>query len=911
MLASGFTSRFGATIWSRATLTVLVVMAICLTGSVSAAESEFLRGINLNGSAVTIDGHEWEGKDAKSLQCDDNAFENTSVTLVPAVDDARAAMIRSSRWGGNDVTVTDLPKGRVTVFLYVWEDNDPETFSISVNDRIVVPRFVSGSAGSWSRLGPWPVDVKRGRLRIISKGGAANFSGIEIWRGDRTDEPVKLSADDEVLFESKIRPLLVAHCYDCHSQESGTAEGELYLDTREGIRRGGVSGPAIDTRELRDSLLLTAVHYEDSNRQMPPDEKLTDNQIHDLEQWVSRGAPDPRDGKPPIKTIDFDKGRQFWSFQPAIKSAVPVVNDDAWPASDIDRFLLAKMEQDHIQPNPVTDKRTLLRRATIDLTGLPPTVEDINHFLADTSPEAFEHVLDRLLASQQYGERWGRHWMDLVRYADTAGDNSDFPVPELYLYRNYIIDSINSDKPYDEFVREQIAGDLMTSNSDAQRNERLIATGYIAISRRFGSLLKNYPTHLTIEDTIDNVGRSFLGLSVSCARCHDHKFDPISKEDYYGLYGMFASTEYPFPGIELEPKPSGFVPLWENGKPGTKLIYAVHEGDGADVAVQLRGDPSQAGEIAPRKFLSVLGGQTLPERAQAASGRKQLAEWISDPSNPLTARVIVNRVWQHHFGAGLVDTPSDFGIRGTPPTHPELLDFLAATFVEQGWSLKKLHKRIMLSKAYQLSSDDDAERLVIDPNNHHLWKYPRQRLDAETLRDSLLFLSGELDPSMMNEPHPFPPPENRKFTQHYPFRESYESHRRSVYLMGARLNAIPFFTTFDGADHNATTPSRDSSVTAVQSLYLLNDEFVHRQAAAYAERLIRDEGDRDRRLMLAAVEMTGKPLAEDDAVTTLAFLDRYQESLKTAGVPEEDLERQAWAALLRSLFRTNAFLYLD
>ncbi len=675
----------------------------------------FYRGLNLNGPPVVIDGNVWEGKDAKNYACKDKAFENQTVSLVPATDAERAKMIRSSRWGGNEVVLTDVPSGTYTVFLYLWEDNHPETFSIAVNRREVIARYNSGGMGHWEKLGPWIVDVKDGTLRLTSEGGAANFSGIEVWRGEHDGlAATELSPEGIEFFEKRIRPLLVKHCYECHSADAKEVEGELLVDSRVGMRKGGYTGPAVVPGDLQQSLLIAAVRYTNEDLQMPPDEKLSAAEIADLETWVKMGAPDPRKQATAIakKQLDLEQAQNFWSIQPVKSPPLPEVQNKTWPLNELDHFILAELERRGLPPVAMADKRTLIRRATFDLTGLPPTPDEIEEFLADESPGAFAAVVERLLASQQYGERWGRHWMDLVRYADTAGENSDYPIPEAYLYRNYIINSLNADKPYDQFIREQIAGDLIPAANDDQRNERTIATGYIAISRRFGSIVKPYPQHLTIEDTIENLGRTVLGLTINCSRCHDHKFDPISQDDYYGIYGIFESTKYPFPGIELDKKPRDFAPLVSGGKPNGKVAYAVSEDKPADTRLQQRGEPTKLGDVVPRKFLDVLGGHMLSAGEAKNSGRLQLAQWLTDPQNPLTARVMVNRIWQYHFGSGLVKTPSDFGTRGQPPTHPELLDYLASRFMQEGWSIKQMHRLMMLSRTYQLSSKDENKEII-------------------------------------------------------------------------------------------------------------------------------------------------------------------------------------------------------
>ncbi|QDU51640.1 DUF1553 domain-containing protein [Gimesia panareensis] len=879
--------------------------------------ARFFRGLNLNGPAVTIDGRRWEGKSSKTYRSQARSFENQQVSLIPSTDAERSKMIRSSRWGQARVELQQIPAGDYTLFVYVWEDNDPEQFALQINGRTVLPRFDSGRAGHWSRLGPWYVKSNNGSIVLNTTGGAANLSGIELWQGHYDGPPADSFSEEQLtFFETRIRPLLVKHCYECHSTESDDLQGGLLVDSQPTLRRGGDSGPALIPGDTKHSLLLKAVRFEEG-LEMPPQGKLSPRDIADLERWVKQGAPDPRQNATRYvrKKIDLEKARQFWSLKPLQRPRVPAVSDPDWSDNEIDRFILSTLKQRGLQPLPQADKRTLIRRATYDLTGLPPSPQEIERFLADQSPNAFERLVDRLLESPHYGERWGRHWMDLVRYADTAGDNSDYPIPQAYLYRNYIIDSFNADKPYDQFVREQIAGDLLPAASDDERNQHTIATGYLALSRRFGSVINNYPQHLTIEDTINNLSRTLMGLTVGCARCHDHKFDPITQEDYYGLYGIFESTRYPFPGIELDKKPRDLVPLVKNGKPTKELAFAMDEGKPGDTQLHIQGNPERRGDLVPRKFLEVLGGDLLPNNATSHSGRLQLANWITNPENPLTARVMVNRIWQYHFGTGIVSTPSDFGSRGRVPTHPELLDWLATQFIEDGWSVKQIHRRIMLSQTYQLSSRsggaDFETAHQVDPGNSLHWRFDRQRLDAETLRDTLLLHSGKLKLDMPRQPHPFPPVKDWKYTQHHPFRDSYDTQHRSVYLMTARLNSRPFFTAFDGADRNSGTPVRDSSVTTVQSLYLLNDEFVHHSAEAYSRRLMQAAPDSSQRLTNLFLETLGRLPAAAEQRQIEQWLKEMQQSLQQAGTPEKEIEPRSWSALARSLFRTNEFLYID
>jgi len=930
-------------------------------------QSSFYRGVNLNGPPVVIDGHNWDGHDAQGIQCNDRAFENQDVPLVPPTDPDRAKMIRSSRWGGNEVILTDVPAGRFTVYLYVWEDNAPENYSVSINGSDVLPRYNSGSAGHWDRLGPWFVNVKNGQIKITSRGGAANFSGIEVWHGERDSSTEPTTAEAE-FFEKRIRPLLINHCYECHSSESKEIQGHLLVDSRSALRKGGDSGPAIVPGDLEQSVLIKAVRYQFPDLQMPPDKKLSDQEISDLEEWVKKGAPDPRTKLTKVskKNVDLSVARDFWSYRALATPVVPTDGPDVINGNEIDAFVLAELERKGLTQLPLADKRTLIRRATFDLTGLPPTPQEIDAFLADGSERAFETVIERLLDSSRYGERWGRHWLDVVRYSDSAGDNSDFPVPQMYLYRNWVIDAFNRDLPYDQFVREQLAGDLMVSNSWEVRNQRLIATGYLANARRFGSRVDDYPTHLTIEDTIDNLGRTFLGQSIGCARCHDHKFDPITSEDYYGLYGFFSSTRFPWPGIELEQMQRDLVPLVPDDQakqalfahqarqkelddelnrlekeesahtdktekeklkkgvaaarkrvqqhkktlPDIPYAYAVAEGPRIDdVAVQFKGNPEKTGEVVPRRFPSILGGQTLAPDDQT-SGRMSLANWIVDPANPLTARVMVNRIWLYHFGQGIVPTPNDFGKQGKPPTNTALLDWLANRFIQSGWSIKSMHRLIMRSRTYQTESVHDPALIPGDPANELLSGFRRTRLDAETIRDTLLFLGGNLD-EQRGGPHPFPPTSEWSFTQHHPFKAVYETNQRSVYLMTQRIQRHPFLAIFDGPDTSVSTPLRSTSTTPLQSLYFMNNPFVHRQAELFAALLRAERSDDTSRIELAYLRLLGRGAHDFEFASGLKFLRSSQQLLKESGTAPEEAELFAWQSYVRSLLLLNEFVYVD
>ena len=947
-----------------------LMLAIVALHGVAAAEDAspaFFRGLNLNGPPLEIDGNPWEGKDSPHYRCRDRAFENQDVALQPPTDPARAKMIRSSRWGGNEVVLTDVPQGLYTVFLYVWEDNNPETFSIAVNGREVLKSYNSGQGGHWEKLGPWTTEAAKGEIRLTSQGGAANFSGIEVWRGKHTGE-VELSSEAVKFFEQRIRPVLAEHCYECHSARSKTIGGELRLDTRRGWQVGGQTGPALVPRDVKNSLLIKAVRYDDESLQMPPSEKLPDNLLADLAKWIEIGAPDPRDDKELAalkRESVLDEAASRWAFTPPADPPLPKAARQNWVRTGVDAFILHRLEANQLAPVGDAEKRVLIRRATFDLIGLPPSPEEVEAFLADESPDAFDRLVDRLLDSRHYGERWGRHWLDVVRYADTAGDNSDFPIPQMHLYRDWVIEAFNRDLPYDEFVRQQLAGDLLPAENDDQRRGQIIATGYIANARRFGSRVDDYPQHLTIEDTIDNLGRAFLGLTVSCARCHDHKFDPIVTEDYYGLYGIFNSTRYPWPGIELEQKQRDLAPLvsaeeaaraaeahrtrqkeldeevrrlqklhdqasGEEKEKHKKAVdaarkaaqkhsktplpipqaYAVAEAaQVGDVQVQYKGDPTKTGAVVARRFPLALGGQTL-ESDDRTSGRLALADWIADANNPLTARVMVNRIWSYHFGRGLVATPNDFGKQGKPPTHPELLDWLAHRFIESGWSVKAMHRLLMRSHTYQLAAIHDPTTIPGDPSNDLLSGFRPRRLDAEAIRDALLSVSGSLDLTPGGA-HPFPPMWEWKFTQHNPFKAVYESDRRSVYLMTQRIQRHPYLALFDGPDPSASTGVRLVSTSPLQALFLMNDPLVHEQAARLAGRLLEARSNDAERIDYAYRLLLARPPQEAELAEAGEFLAQAKQLLTEASTPADQIERLAWQSYARSLLLLSEFVYID
>ena len=775
--------------------------------------------------------------------------------------------------------------------------------------------------------------------------------------------------DAETLFETRVRPLLAQTCFRCHGGEK--TSHDLRVDSRAALLKGGKSGAAIVPGEPGKSLILSAIEFRDDGEfQMPPEGKLPAETIAAVTTWIKRGAPWP-EAKPGAAAF---APQAHWAYQP-VKKFEPPADPSGWSDHPVDRFVSAKWREKNLSPAELADKRTLIRRLYFDLTGLPPPPEEVDAFVADASPDAWTKLIDRLLESPHYGERWGRHWMDVVRYADTAGDNADYPVPEARLYRDYIIDAFNSDKPYDQFVREQMAGDILALQSAAaggskeQFAEQTIATGFLALSRRYAT--GPYELwHLTLEDTIDTVGRAFLGQTFKCARCHDHTFDPITREDYYALYGIFASTQFPWPGgeeyaskqfgrqyfISLVP-PREALPQFEahaarlkqleeeikkldaekkeeevkarkaelrdllrtSVPPGMPCAFGVREGTPADVPIQEKGDPGQPGPVVPRRVPALVKLPTEINVPRGTSGRLQLAQWLTHPDHPLTARVMVNRIWQHHFGRGIVATPSNFGTRGELPTHPELLDYLARYFVEHGWSVKQVHRLILTSKTWRLPStprgqetadrrqeNEDPQSAIRNPQ----WTFPRRRLDAEAIRDAMLSIAGTLDLARPG-PHPFPDIKTWGWTQHAPFKDVYPSQHRSVYLMTQRIQRHPFLALFDGPDTNTTTDQRSSSTVPLQALFWMNSPLVQEQSAAFARRLHSAATDSPERLRLAFRLAYSREPTSEESKQYMRFVEKYREELAKTGVEANQAELEAWTSVAKTILSSNEFVYVD
>jgi hypothetical protein len=636
--------------------------------------------------------------------------------------------------------------------------------------------------------------------------------------GVRAADP---TAEQLEFFEKKIRPVLVEHCYACHSASAKKLRGKLFLDSRDGMRKGGESGPALIPGDPAASLLIKALRYEEP--QMPPTGKLPDSVIADFETWIKQGAADPREAIA-TKTRMFDAAaaRQFWAFRPPQRHSAPEVRAGDWPKRSIDRFILARLEAAGMRPSPSSDRRTWLRRVSFDLIGLPPTPEQIEAFLRDAAPDAEARVVERLLASPRFGERWARVWLDVARYAEDqahiVGNDQSLYYPNAYLYRDWVVQALNTDLPYDRFVTLQLAADLAEPNAPANQ----AALGFLGLGPKYYDRKRIAVMAEEWEDRVDVVGRGLLGLTIACARCHDHKYDPIPTEDYYALAGIFASTRMfnqPLDG-KRDKKAEG------EAKQPKDAMHVVHEGKAEDLHIFVRGDPSNQGPIVPRHFLHALSPGE-PPLFHHGSGRLDLAAAIVSRDNPLTARVIVNRVWGQLFGRALVATPSNFGSLGERPTHPELLDDLAVRFMDAGWSVKWLIREIARSATYRQAAGSGQQ--TADPENRLLGRMNRRRLPVEMWRDSVLQASGRLGSAIGG---PSVDPLDTK------------ERRRTVYSRISRLSLNPLLALFDVPDPNIHADKRVETTTPLQKLFVMNSPFMVFQAEALAERLNAECGER-------------------------------------------------------------------
>jgi hypothetical protein len=764
--------------------------------------------------------------------------------------------------------------------------------------------------------------------------------------------------DGFAFFEAKVRPVLVDRCYRCHSPGPGAPKGGLRLDTREGLRLGGDSGPAVVPGEPDSSLIIRAVEHAEGFPSMPPKGKLPDAVVADMRRWVAMGAPDPRGGPSGAsKPGALADTRASWSLRPIVRPDVPTSKERGatWARTPIDAFILAGLRGAGLEPAPEADRRTLIRRLSFDLTGLPPSPAEVEAFVDDPSPDAYERLVDRLLASPHHGERWARHWMDAVHFAETHGHDQDRIRPNAWPYRDYLIESFNRDTPYARFAQEQLAADVLFPDEP----RLAVALGFIASGPWDESSLRDIRDdtidrqvghYLDRDDMVTTAMATFTSTTAHCARCHDHKFDPITQEDYYALQAVFAGVDRADRAFDTDPAVdrrrreltaeretlrAQLVPLSAclagpevsalaeflapldarlAALPAPRYVYAgaseyapdgSHKPPGGPrpVHVLKRGDILSPGPAAVPGALSCVawlpGRFELPDPSDEGARRAALARWVTDPSNPLTWRSVVNRVWQHHFGRGIVDTPNDFGRMGSQPSHPELLDWLAAEFRDGGGSLKRLHRLIVTSAVYRQSSRHDPRAATVDADNRRLWRQNRRRLDAESVRDAVLSASGRLDRTMGGPSvrqfalspgvHVTPVVDYSKYTWDGP-----GAGRRGVYRFLFRTLPDPFMDGLDAADPSQLTPARGESVTALQALVLLHDRFILRHAEHFARRLEASHGGVDDRIRAAFWLALGRTPSGDELRDWSEYTARHGQ-----------------VNACRVLFNCNEFLFID
>jgi hypothetical protein len=886
-------------------------------------------------------------------------------------------------------------------------------------------------------------------------------------------------AEGDEFFERRIRPVLVEKCYACHSSKLREPKANLQLDSRGALRKGGDSGAVVVPGKPEESRLFKAVSYTDFHLRMPPAGKLPDAVIEDFRAWIVMGAPDPRAEENSVRRgpagIDIERGRRFWAFQPIVSAPVPAPRDAGWAKGDIDRFLLAKLEEKQLKPAPEATRRAWLRRVTFDLTGLPPTPAEVEAFEKDNSPDSHARVVDRLMASPHYGERWARHWLDLVRFAETNGHEYDNNKLDAWQYRDYVIRAFNEDVPYNTFVREHLAGDLLPNprlSRDGHKLESPLATNFLWFGEVLNSATDSVKSRAdTVDNQLDVIGKSFLGMTVACARCHDHKFDPIPTLDYYGMAGILHSTgmreavvdspsratairaahlradpvkrnpgrsklvlrpgdeiwegfdgsnwgewfasgeafaEGPRNGIadsagrganelvgsltskkfrmpkrwvhirlnatkgdrslvEREPvrvtlvaddykslhylgNGSGkfewvshrmtlpfqrmcYFEIVDRSRTGNVAVDAIVFSDEAtppavetvepaewsepaplpvslpesnfgmiawdesssNTRLHIRGSHQNLGEEVPRHFLQVMWRAAEAPQVNG-SGRLQFANWLTEDAAPLLARVYVNRIWKHHFGHGLVRTTDNFGLTGERPSHRELLDYLAGRFIAGGWSTKKLHREILLSSAYRMSSRADTNAAAADPRNDLLHHFPVRRLEAEAVRDAMLAVSGALRPEPYGRsvvPHISKYQDGRGKPKSGPLDGN---GRRSIYIEVRRNFLTPLFLAFDYPLPISTIGARGTSTVPSQALMLLNNEFVLQQASLWADRVAAEAGDESAaRVQLLFQQAFGRNPEKWETEASIAFLSN--------GRPLADLAHV--------LFNSAEFLYVE
>lgn len=808
-----------------------------------------------------------------------------------------------------------------------------------------------------------------------------------------------ISAEHLSFFEKNIRPVLVEHCYKCHSAESEKVKGGLTLDTKQGTVLGGESGHAgVTPGSLADSSVYEAITWKNDDMQMPPKNKLPEEVIAHFKKWIEMGAPDPREqtvanaagGK---REINMDEGRQHWAFQKPKMVPSPALKNEGWAWSKIDQWVLAGLENAGLNPAQIADRRILIRRIAFDLTGLPPTPEEVEEYVKDTSQDATKRVVDQYLDSQRFGERWGRHWLDVARYGESSGKEVNVLYPHAWRYRDYVIDAFNRDKPYDQFLKEQIAGDLLRYDSKRDQAEKIVATGFLAIgSKGHNNRDKRQFAMDVVDEQIDAMSQSMLGLTLACARCHDHKFDPVTQRDYYALAGIFLSSETLYGThqqlqnnnasdlIELDREaeqisalarisPSEVAELkqryetaessvaemqrnlfaeraqgrdrnnaadflklrgardraasvkadldqfYDEGSPRGLAMGMLDRSRPVNSPLLVRGDIKQPADMVSRGLVEVLCAKGEPLNISEGSGRLDLAFFVAAKDNPLTARVMVNRIWMKLMGSGIVTTPDNFGIMGQKPTHPELLDYLAVSFMDQGWSVKRIIREIMLSRSYQMASTYDAQNYAVDPDNKWHWRMNQRRLDAEAIRDAMLAVSGSLDlypvdgspVARAGEGREAAFVLNRELTGK-PFNY------RSIYLPIIRDQIPEMLSVFDFPDASLVTGERDTTNVPGQSLFLMNNAQVMSAADAFGARLAKHPGTPLEKLTYAYQLAFSRSPTADELTAIKSFWIRFPQDAaggKNTQQARDKAQTAALSAFCQSLIASAEFRYLN
>lgn len=808
-----------------------------------------------------------------------------------------------------------------------------------------------------------------------------------------------IPADQLQFFEKNIRPVLVEQCYKCHSTESEKVKGGLMLDTRQGTVLGGESGhPGVTPGNLSESSLYHAMTWADDDMQMPPKNKLPDEVIANFKKWIEMGAPDPREQKVAgaaggRREINMVEGRKHWAFVPPAEAPVPELKTPDWAMSKIDQWVLAGLEQAGLKPVAQADRRTLIRRIAFDLTGLPPTPEEVETYVNDTSPQATQRVVDQYLESPRFGERWGRHWLDVARYGESSGKEVNLLYPHAWRYRDYVIDAFNRDKPYDQFLKEQIAGDLMRFENKRDQAEKIVATGFLAIGSKGHNNRDRRQFNMDlVDEQIDALSQSMLGLTLACARCHDHKFDPVTQRDYYALAGIFLSSETLYgthqqlqnnnPGtlIELDTAAQQVSALakiapaeaaelkqrydtaqkaaeeaqrditslsredrerngaasflriraardraesvkadldqfHDDGTPRTLAMGMLDRARPVNSPLLVRGDLKQPADIVPRGLVEVLCAEGEPRNISEGSGRLDLAWFIASKDNPLTARVMANRIWLKLMGSGLVSTPDNFGVMGQKPSHPELLDFLALSFMRQGWSVKQLIREIMLTRSYQMASTYDAQNFTVDPDNKLHWRMNQRRLEAEAVRDAMLAVSGNLNLYPVDGSPVARAAEGREgllMLNRELVGKPYNY--RSIYLPIIRDMIPEALTVFDFPDASLVNGERDSTNVPSQSLFLMNNPQVLSAADALAARIAKQPGGPMDRLAYAYHLVFSRAPTEPELAAIRSFWMRFPQQVaggKSTQQARDQAQYAALSAFCQSLFASAEFRYLN